>query len=328
MIRYKRIICMLAILCLLLCGCAAGTDEETDLIVIGFSQVGSESSWRVANSESMKEAFSEKNGYELIFDDAKNKQENQYKAIRTFIQQNVDYIILAPTTETGWDDILAEARDAGIPVIIVDRKVRVSDDSLYTCWVGSNFLDEGTTAARWLENELFKRGKQDNELRILHLQGTLGSTSQLLRTQGLDNAIGIHPNWNITGRIACDYTEAKGYEATKEFLAADSDIDVIYSENDNMSFGAIRALREAGLSYGKDGDIIIISFDAVRSALQECLKGNINLCVECNPLHGPRVAALISRLEAGETVQKMTYVEETWFSADELTQEIIDNRIY
>ena len=323
----KTAILILAFL-LLLTACGRSLPEETELIVVGLSQVGSESSWRVANSESMKEALSEKNGYELIFDDAKNKQENQYKAIRTFIQQGVDYIVLAPTTETGWDDILAEVKAAGIPVIIVDRKVRVSDDSLYTCWVGSNFMQEGIAAAEWLDSELAKNGRQDDEVRILHLQGTLGSTSQLLRTQGLDNALGFHTNWTVAGRIACDYTEAKGYEATKEFLMADRDIDVIYSENDNMSFGAIRALSEAGLTYGRDGDVMIISFDSVRSALQECLSGNISLCVECNPLHGPRVAELIQKLETGEALQKMTYVEETWFTADRLTQELIDQRPY
>lgn len=329
--------CLYAILSLLitaslmLTGCTNETvqsavqatpEPQKELIKVGFSQVGSESSWRVANSESMKSAFSEENGYELIFDDAKQKVENQYKAIRTFIQQKVDYIVLAPVTESGWDDILREAAAAGIPVIIVDRQVD-ADPNLYISWVGSDFLAEGQTAIKWLEDKFV-----GGHLNILHIKGTLGATSQLMRTQGLLDAVEKHEDWHVVATLEGDYTEAKAYEVMKSYLKTVPVIDVIYSENDNMSFGAIRALREAGYTFGRDGNVTIVSFDCVRSALEECLAGNINLCVECNPLHGPRVAKLIEQLEAGEIPAKMNNVEETYFDTDTITREMIDARTY
>lgn len=329
-----RILSILMILSMImLTGCAQKeVPDEIDetaknLTVVGFSQVGSESSWRVANSESMKAAFTEENGYELIFDDAKQKQENQYKAIRTFIQQKVDFIVLAPITETGWDDVLLEAKEAGIPVIIVDRRVD-ADEELYTSWVGSDFLGEGRTATKWLETELTNRGKAEEEIRILHLQGTPGATAQLMRTRGLEEALESHENWSLAALIEGEYTEAKAYEATSEFLLTDTDIDVVYCENDNMAFGVMHALSDAGISYGRDGEVIIISFDAVRSALEECLAGHINLCVECNPLHGPRVARIIDTLKSNVIPVKNVYVEETSFDCMTITQEIIDERVY
>lgn len=307
-----------------------GTDIDDGLIVVGFSQVGSESSWRVANSESMKAALTEANGFELIFDDAKQKQENQYKAIRRFIQQNVDYIVLAPITETGWDDVLLEAKNAGIPVIIVDRQVKVSNPMLFTGWVGSDFEKEGETAVNWLEEELAARGRSEDSISILHLQGTIGATAQLMRTRGLEKALVEHENWSLAALLEGEYTEAKGYEVTKDFLEKNPEtpIDVVYCENDNMAFGVMRALDEAGLAYGGEDGIIIVSFDAVRSALEACLEGRINLCVECNPLHGPRVVKIIQELEAGEKIFKESYVEETAFSYREITREIIDTRAY
>lgn len=394
----------------------SSNERENGLVVIGFSQVGSESSWRVANSESMKAAFSEENGFELIFDDAKQKQENQYKAIRTFIQQDVDYIVLAPITENGWDDVLLEAKEAGIPVVIVDRQVNVKDDSLYVSWVGSNFLQEGQTAVNWLETEIAARiaereagitagdaasaagsdegalsdanagdagsgsaagdGEEDEEqaysesrsdgqsgedaeagsedgdtsegaqavtvpkrakvhtydtVGILHLKGTIGATSQIMRTKGLEDAVETHDNWKIIGTLEGEYTEAKSYELTTEFLKdeelADS-IDVVYCENDNMAFGVMRAFNDAGIAYGGRDGVIIISFDAVRSALEQCLAGNINLAVECNPLHGPRAVSIIDLLEQGISPSKMLYVEETRFSYRDITREMIDERRY
>ena len=155
-------------------------DSGSDVITVGFSQVGAESDWRTANSESMKSTFSEDNGYELIFDDAQQKQENQITAIRNFIQQEVDYIVLAPVTETGWDTVLQEAKDADIPVIIVDRMVDVSDDSLYTAWVGSNFKLEGQKAAEWLN--AYAEAKGMDEVNIAHIQGTIGASAQIGRT--------------------------------------------------------------------------------------------------------------------------------------------------
>ncbi len=323
---------MLLSLLLLLCaaavctGCAVqGTEkEEEKLIVVGFTQVGSESDWRLANTASMTEAFSEENGYRLLFDNAKQKQENQYLAIRNFIQQNVDYIVLAPIAETGWESVLTEAKNAGIPVIVVDRQVSVEDETLYRSWVGSDFYQEGKTAVGWLEKEI----PEGEEVRILHLQGTEGATASLLRSRALFEAVERHPGWILNASLNGDFTEAKGYEVVRDYLKEGGSFDVLYSENDNMTFGAMRALDEAGISYGKEGTVRIISFDCVRKALENCLAGRINLCVECNPLHGPRVDKLIKACEAKEELPRLFYVEETYFTCDTITQEIISTREY
>lgn len=330
----RRLCAVLAALILLVSICCAGCGQndvpvqEEDLIRVGFSQVGSESDWRMANTASMISALSEENGFELIFDNAKQKQENQLLAIRNFIQQDVDYIVLAPIAESGWDDVLQEAKDAGIPVIIVDRQIAVGDESLYTSWVGSNFLEEGQRAIRWLEGTIQQQGRLNQPLRILHIMGTDGATAQIQRTKALNDAVRTHPGWKIVSRLRGEYTEAKAYELVRDFLQTGEEIDVIYSENDNMTFGAIRALEEAGIRCGTDGDVMIISFDAVRDALELCLEGKISVCVECNPLHGPRVASLIRQLEAGETPAKLTYVDETFFSPGVLSEEIISGREY
>ena len=328
--KTRRILSL--ILCLLfLAGCTGEqpkTEDQQRLIRVGFSQVGSESDWRIANTKSMTEALSEENGFELLFDNARQKQENQFLAIRNFIQQEVDYIVIAPISEYGWDSVLAEARDAGIPVIIVDRQIQVEDDSLYTCWIGSDFYNEGKLAVDWLDEHLSQQKRADEEINILHIQGTDGATAQLMRTKALEDAAGIRQNWNIVAQLKGEYTEAKTYELVSEYLKSGESFDVIYSENDNMTFGALRALDEAGITHGLYGDVIIITFDAVREALNSCLSGKIDLCVECNPLHGPRVADMIRRLEQGDSLSKKNYMSETCFSISTLTKEIIESREY
>ena len=172
----------------------AKEEGSSDVITVGFSQVGAESDWRTANSESMKSTFTKDNGYELIFDDAQQKQENQISAIRNFIQQDVDYIVLAPVTETGWDAVLGEAKQAGIPVIIVDRMVDVKDDSLYTAWVGSNFELEGKKAAAYLD--AYMKAKNMKDMKLVNIQGTIGASAQIGRTKGLDDAVAAN-GWNL-----------------------------------------------------------------------------------------------------------------------------------
>lgn len=299
---------------------AGGSD---DLIVVGFSQVGAESDWRTANTESMKSTFSEENGYKLIFDDAQQKQENQITAIRNFIQQDVDYIVLAPTGETGWDTVLQEAKNAGIPVIIVDRQVQVSDDSLYTAWVGSDFRAEGDKAVKWMEEQFADK----DQLNIVHIQGTIGSSAQIGRTDALNEGVEKNANWNLVAQQSGEFTQAKGQEVMESVLKQNSDIDVVYCENDNEAFGAIDAIEAAGKTVGKDG-ITVISFDTTRAGLNDVLAGKISLDVECNPLHGPRVQEIIEKLEAGEEVEKTAYVDETQFDSETITQEMIDERAY
>ncbi|MDO5337555.1 MAG: ABC transporter substrate-binding protein [Eubacteriales bacterium] len=303
-------------------------EKDENLIVVGFSEVGAESDWRVANTESMKNTFVEEKGYELMFHDAKQKQDSQIAAIRNYILQEVDYIVLAPVVEVGWDEVLMEAKDAGIPVIVVDRMVKVEDDSLYAAWVGADFRKEGDTAMQWLEEELKRQGRDKEPLYIVHVQGTEGASAQIGRTEGLEAGLSAHPNWKLAARLSGEFTQAKTYEVVLELLSQGTDVDVIYCENDNSAFGAIQALEEKGVSYGADGDVIIISFDATRAGLTACLEGKINLDVECSPLHGPRVEKIIRQLENGETPEKNQFVEEGYFTRENLTEEFITEREY
>ena len=320
-----------------------------DVITVGFSQVGAESDWRTANSESMKSTFSTENGYNLIFDDAQQKQENQIAAIRNFIQQEVDYIVLAPVTESGWDTVLQEAKDAEIPVIIVDRMVDVSDDSLYTAWVGSNFKLEGQKACEWLKQ--YAAAKNMSEVNIVDIQGTIGASAQIGRTEALNEAVEAN-GWNLLAQQTGEFTQAKGQEVMESMLKQYDNINVVYCENDNEAFGAIDAIEAAGKTVGSDianGEIMVMSFDTTNAGLTDTLAGKIACDVECNPLHGPRAEELIKALEAGEEVEKLNYVDEEIFATDDtvdkvkavnsldeegeydvtpITQEIIDGRAY
>ena len=328
-----------------------GVAAADDTITVGFSQVGAESDWRTANTESMKSTFSEENGYELIFDDAQQKQENQLTAIRNFIQQEVDYILLAPVTETGWDTVLQEAKDADIPVIIVDRMVDVSDDSLYTTWIGTDSLLEGRKAAEWLNAYTTAKGIDAKDVNIVDIQGTIGSTAQIGRSKGLEEGVDNY-GWNLLAQQSGEFTQAKGQEVMESMLKQYDNINVVYCENDNEAFGAIDAIEAAGKTVGSDianGEIMVMSFDTTNAGLTDTLAGKIACDVECNPLHGPRAEELIKALEAGEEVQKLNYVDEEIFAADDtvdkvtavnsldeegeyavtpITQEIIDGRAY
>ena len=315
--------------------------SSSDEITIGFSQVGAESDWRTANSESMKSTFSEKNGYKLIFDDAQQKQENQIAAIRNFIQQEVDYIVLAPVTESGWDTVLQEAKDAEIPVIIVDRMVNVSDDSLYTAWVGSNFKLEGQKACEWLK--AYAEAKGMSEVNIVDIQGTIGASAQIGRTEALNEAVEAN-GWNLLAQQTGEFTQAKGQEVMESMLKQYDNINVVYCENDNEAFGAIEAIKAAGKTVGPDGDILVMSFDTTKQGITDTLSGDIIVNTECNPLHGPRVEQIIKQLQAGETPEKQAYVEEgiyahgsdvasvsidgTDYEVTEVTQDVVDARAY
>lgn len=302
--------------------------DEEDYIVIGLSQIGSESDWRNANTESFKSVFTAGNGYYLLYEDAQQKQENQLKAVRDFILQEVDYIILDPIVETGWDTVLMEAEDAGIPVILVDRQMVLENDELYTCWVGSNFREEGRTAGRWLEDYLKSQGRENEEIRMVTLQGTPESSAQIGRTSGFADVLSEHENWNMLDKRNGEFTQAKGQEVMGDFLKLYEDIDVVVSENDNMTFGAIEAIEAAGKTCGPGGDMIILSFDAVRAAVQFMQAGKINAVFECNPLLGPKVAEIIDQLEAGEQVEKIQYIEETYFDTSMDLEKILKERVY
>lgn len=311
---------------------APGGDSEgtggSKSVYIGFVQVGAESDWRMANTKSMKDTFTEEKGYKFEMVDAQNKTDRQITAIRDFIQKEVDYIVLAPNTEAGWDTVLGEAKEAGIPVIIVDRMIDTSDDSLYTAWVGSNFKKEGYDAVTALENALKEKGvPPDKEINIVTLQGTMGSSAQIGRTEGFAEKMKEHSNWKMLDRQSGDFTQEKGQEVMEAFLKSYDKIDAVIAENDNMAFGAVKAIKAAGKTCGPNGDITIISFDAVKAAFEAMIAGDIDADVECNPLHGPRVEKIIKALEAGEPVDKIAYVEEGIFYAKD-AKDLIDQRAY
>ena len=182
-----------------------GSESQEKLVTIGFSQVGAESDWRTANSISIKQTFTPERGYDLLFEDAKQKQSNQIMAIRRFIQQEVDYIVFSPVVESGWNTVLEEAKRAGIPVIVIDRKVSVRDTGLYTAWIGSNFYLEGQKACKVLNH--YVEENQIPEVNIVNIQGTLGATSQIGRTNALEDAADKY-GWNLLAQESGEYTEA------------------------------------------------------------------------------------------------------------------------
>lgn len=326
----KRILSLLTAAALLLSGCSTATpaseETDTDLISVGVCQIGAESDWRVANSESIKATFTEENGYQLYFEDAQQKQENQFRAIRRFIQQQVDYIVLMPITETGWESVLQEAREAGIPVILVDRMVDVEDDTLYATHIGSDFYREGSTAMQWLE----ERTPDGEPLSIVHIRGTMDSSAQQGRSTALEEALDRHPEWTLLTQLDGDFTQAKSYEVVNDFLTAQPEpvtIDVVYCENDNEAFGTIQALEENGYPCGPDG-VTVISFDATYNGLELCRQGKIALEVECNPLLGPLVEQAIQTLETGGALPRQQYVDEQTFTPEQVTETLLQSRTY
>lgn len=306
----------------------ATKEMDEDAIVIGFSQVGSESDWRCANTESMKSTFTSEKGYYLIFADGQQKQENQLRDVRSFILQGVDYIILDPIVETGWDAVFQEAKEAGIPIILSDRTVELSDSELYTCQVGSDFVQEGKRAGEWLATYLEIQGRAEEEIRIVTLLGTEGSSAQIGRSEGFDLVLQEQKNWTMLGSAMGDFVQAKGREAMEELLCTYDDIDVVISQNDNMTFGAIDAIQAAGKTCGVGGDIIILSFDAAQDALEALKNGEINADFECNPNQGLLIEEVIQKLENGQEVEKIYYVEETYFDASMDLESIMKQRTY
>lgn len=321
----KAILAFIISLCCLLAGCdplpestgAADDIKEDDLIVVGFSQVGSESYWRNVNTESMKSVFTDENGYRLIFEDAQQKQTNQITAIRSFIQREVDYIVLAPVVETGWDTVLSEAKEAGIPVIIVDRQVDVSDDSLFTCWVGSDFELEGKLVCMWMSKYFNLKGISPDKIHIADIQGTLGSSAQIGRTKGFSHMSSLY-RWDVVAYEEGEFTKSKGKEAMSKILSAHPEVNVVYCENDSEALGAIEVLESSGRKCGNDikhGEVMIVSFDGFNEEARACVaQGKIACIGECNPMHGPRVESIIRKLEANEQPEKYQYVLEGIFS--------------
>ncbi|GFN30463.1 ABC transporter substrate-binding protein [Paenibacillus xylaniclasticus] len=290
-------------------------------IVLGFAQVGAESGWRTANTKSIQDSAKEA-GIELKFSDAQQKQENQIKAIRSFIQQKVDVIAFSPVVESGWDTVLKEAKDAGIPVILTDRSVDTADTSLYQSFIGSDFVEEGRSAGKWLVDTFKDATEQVN---IVELEGTTGSAPANDRKAGFNEIIVQNPNLKVIASQTGDFTRAKGKEVMQSFLKAHKDIDVLYAHNDDMALGAIQAIEAAGLVPGKD--IIIISVDGVHDGFVAASEGKINFIVECNPLLGPQLMQAVRDIYEGKEVPKRIVTKEGVFTSEDAKREL-PNRQY
>ena len=256
---------------------AVSSFAMADTLKIGFAQVGHESDWRAANTLDYQTTFTEENGYELLFVDADNDHTKQMEAVRNFINQEVDYIVICPVQEAGWEVVLQEAKDAGIPVIIADR------------------------------------------------------------TNGFNKIAEEHAEWKIIDSQSGDFTQAGGQQVMESYLKSyPGQFNVVVCQNDNEAYGAMDAMKAAGVTYGEKGDVILISFDATKEGLTRTLAGEINCDVECNPLQAKGVAEIIQKLEAGEEVPSVTIVPDEAFVApsitsefaNTMTQEILDGRAY
>ncbi|MBG0822784.1 ABC transporter substrate-binding protein [Planomonospora sp. ID91781] len=321
MIVFKRMSALLlaGVTIMAAAGCGSGGGDTTasaggaddGKITMGFAQVGAESGWRTANTKSIQES-AKAAGIELKFSDAQQKQENQIKAIRSYIQQKVDVIAFSPVVESGWDNVLKEAQTAKIPVILTDRAVDSADTSLYKTFLGSDFVEEGRKAGKWLVEEY--RDSTDT-VNIVELQGTTGSAPANDRKAGFAEVIGAESKFKVIASQTGDFTRAKGKEVMEAFLKSNPDIDVLYAHNDDMGLGAIEAIEGAGKVPGKD--IKIITVDAVKDGMQALADGKINFIVECSPILGPQLMDLAKKVVAGEQVPARVLTEETTFTPEQ-----------
>lgn len=280
----------------------AGYAASAKPLVIGFAQVGAESSWRTAETDSIKSEAAAR-GVNLKFSDAQGNQENQIRAVRGFIAQGVDGIILAPVVETGWEPVLREAKRAHIPVVLVDRGIKVNDDSLYATLIASDFVEEGRKAAEWLAK------KMDGKANIIELQGTPGAAPAIDRRKGFEEVISKHPDMKIIASQSGDFRRSGGKEVMEALLKTyGNEVNAVYAHNDDMALGAIQALEEAGRNPGKD--VTVVSIDGVKSAFEAMVAKKMNCTVECNPLLGPMAFTAIDEAIKGEKLPKKTIVED------------------
>ncbi|MCD7744742.1 MAG: ABC transporter substrate-binding protein [Lachnospiraceae bacterium] len=295
-----------------------GASADEDLITIGFAQVGHESDWRTASTQSCQDVFTEENGYDLQFVDCDNDSATQLEAVRNFIEQDVDYIIIDPIVSTGWDEVLTECEEAGIPVIIIDRTIDDSDK--YAAWVGSNFTTEGLACGEWLK--VYAEAKGIEEINALVIEGTTGSSAAIGRTEGFQE-IADREGWTILDSQDGDFTQTGGQEIMESYIKSyEGQFNVVICQNDNEAFGAMDAMTAAGISYGVDGDVILVSFDACTAGLEYVQSGDINADFECNPLAAPFVEEVIQQLEAGETPETTIYMEEHWYVNEDIIETI------
>ncbi len=318
-------LCLLILFTVSMSSCAnqQNQPEPTNAkpIVLGFAQVGEESVWRSANTQSIIDAAKEA-GIDLIFFNAQQSTEKQRKAIRSFIAQQVDVIAFSPNVEDEWDSVLEEAKAAGIPVIIVDRSIKTKDDSLYVTYFGSNMLEEGRRAGRWLVEKL--KGAS-GDINIAEIRGNEKSDPTVSRSEGFREIIKPYPNMKIVLSEPADFLRSKGREVMNSFLGSGKKIDVLFSHNDDMALGAIKAIEEHGLRPGKD--ILIVSVDAIREAFEAMIAGKLNCTVECNPLQGPRLMQIVKDIVANKVIPKRIEIPEDVFPSERAAEEL-PNRKY
>jgi len=291
-----------------LVGCSKSDTGAADSgLTVGFAQTGAESAWRTANTNSLRNEAANR-GIDLKFADGQSKQENQIRAVRSFIAQGVDAIVLAPIVETGWDPVLREAQRANIPVVIMDRSIVTEDESLYAAFVGSDFYEEGRMAADWLAEHA---GDRTN---IVELQGEPGSAAANERRKAFADALAAHPRFKIIDSQTGNFRRAEGKTVMEAMLKTHGNaVQIVYAHNDDMALGAIQAIEEAGKKPGED--IMIVSIDAIKEAVQAVADGKINCTVECNPLFGPKIYDTIDAILAGQPVEKKSYNKDELFDA-------------
>ena len=287
----------LALALVLVIGCVANASALT----IGFSQVGQESDWRTANTDSLK-AMAEKEGWTMVYDDAQQKQENQVKALRNFITQGVDYILFTGVVTTGWDEVLKEVNEAEIPLLLIDRMPDCMDSIDYVGAFGGDFIEEGRRMARWTVNYFASKGRGEEEINVAILEGTTGAAAATDRTTGINEILAAHPNFKVIASQTGNFTRAEGQAVMESFLKAHDKIDVLLAENDDMALGAIDAIKAAGKVPGKD--IIIVGCDSVKTAFDAIVAGEMNATIECTPLYADFVIPTIKALEEGQTFDK------------------------
>jgi ABC-type sugar transport system substrate-binding protein len=278
--------------------------------------VGAESGWRTANTKSVQSAAKEA-GITLKFSDAQQKQENQIKAIRSYIQQKVDVIAFSPVVESGWDTVLNEAKTAGIPVVLTDRAVDSKDESLYVSFLGSDFVEEGRKAGEWVVKEY---ADSTDPVKIAQIEGTTGSAPAIDRAEGFQKAIAAESKFSVVASQTGDFTRAGGKQVAEALLKSNPDINLIYAHNDDMGLGAIEAIEAAGKVPGKD--IKIVTVDAVKDGMTALAAGKINYIVECSPLLGPQLMDVVKKVKAGEPVQKRILTEESAFTQAEAKEKL------
>ncbi|WP_112267091.1 ABC transporter substrate-binding protein [Lentzea terrae] len=303
---------VIALCALTACGSGSGGGTDTgssgDTITMGFAQVGAESGWRTANTKSIQDE-AKAAGIDLKFSDAQQKQENQIKAIRSYIQQKVKVIAFSPVVETGWDTVLLEAKRANIPVILTDRAIDSDDTSLYKTFLGSDFVEEGRKAGDWMV------ANASGPTNVVELQGTTGAAPAIDRKKGFEEKIAAKPEIKVVASQTGDFTRSGGKQVMEAFLKSQPKIDVVYAHNDDMGLGAIEAIKAAGKVPGKD--IKIITVDAVKDGMAALANGEINFIVECNPLLGKQLMELAKKVVKGEEVPARVVTVEGTFTQEQ-----------